>query len=286
MAVIPSSIVTKDKLTLKIRSWEVAQPRAIICLVHGFGEHAGRYARVGQFFNDHGITLAAFDLRGHGESEGKRGHAPDFDAYLDDIQLFTHTINELYKNTPTFLYGHSMGGNLVLNYFLKRGPFPKESGFRTSTEFKGVITTGPWIRLAFEPKPFMITLGKMMRSIYPSFTQPSGLIVENVSKDPVIVKDYINDPLNHSSITASAGMGLTESAAFLNTYEGTLALPTLIMHGSEDLLTSQPASEAFAKRVKGDVTYKKWEGMYHEIHNEPDKMTVLKYTLDWINSKI
>lgn len=283
MATIPSSIVTKDKLTLKIKSWEVAQPRAVICLVHGFGEHAGRYAHTGQFFNEQGITLVAFDLRGHGTSEGKRGHAPSFDAYLDDIQLFTHTINELYKNTPIFLYGHSMGGNLVLNYFLKRGPHPDgEAG----SVFKGIITTGPWIRLAFEPKPFMITLGKMMRSIYPSFTQPSGLIEAHVSKDPVIVEKYINDPLNHSSITASAGMGLTEAAAFLNTYEGTLSLPTLIMHGDEDLFTSQPASEAFAKRVKGDVTYKKWEGMYHEIHNEPDKMTVLNYTLDWINRKI
>jgi alpha-beta hydrolase superfamily lysophospholipase len=286
MAAIPSSFQTNDKLTLKVRSWEVEKPRAFICLVHGFGEHSGRYEHVGEFFNEQGISVAAFDLRGHGESEGKRGHAPNFDSYLDDIQLFTHTINDSYKNTPTFLYGHSMGGNLVLSYFLKRYPFPKESGFRTSTEFKGLIITGPWIRLAFEPKPFMITLGKMMRSIYPSFTQPSGLIVEHVSKDPVIVKDYINDPLNHSSITASAGMGLTEAASFLNTYEGTLPLPTLIMHGSEDLVTSQPASEEFTKRVKGDVTYKKWAGMYHEVHNEPDKLTVLNYTLDWINKKL
>jgi alpha-beta hydrolase superfamily lysophospholipase len=276
MATIPSSITTKDNLTLKIKNWTVDNPKAVICLVHGFGEHAGRYGHVGNFFNAHGISLVAMDIRGHGESEGKRGHAPDFEAYLDDIQLFTHAINDLYKNIPLFLYGHSMGGNLVLNFLLKRDP----------SVFKGIITTGPWIRLAFEPKPFMIVLGKMMRSIYPSFTQPSGLIEEHVSKDPVVVKDYINDPLNHSSITASAGMGLTEAAAFLNAYEGTLPLPTLIMHGSEDLFTSQPASEAFAKRVKGDVTYKMWAGMYHEVHNEPDKMTVLNYTLDWLNSKI
>jgi alpha-beta hydrolase superfamily lysophospholipase len=276
MATIPSSITTKDNLTLKIKNWTVDNPKAVICLVHGFGEHAGRYGHVGNFFNTHGISLVAMDIRGHGESEGKRGHAPNFEAYLDDIQLFTHTINDLYKNIPLFLYGHSMGGNLVLNFLLKRDP----------SVFKGIITTGPWIRLAFEPKPFMIVLGKMMRSIYPSFTQPSGLIEEHVSKDPVVVKDYINDPLNHSSITASAGMGLTEAAAFLNAYEGTLPLPTLIMHGSEDLFTSQPASEAFAKRVKGDVTYKMWAGMYHEVHNEPDKMTVLNYTLDWLNSKI
>jgi alpha-beta hydrolase superfamily lysophospholipase len=276
MATIPSQLKTKDNLTLKVKSWEVPNPRAVICLIHGFGEHAGRYNHVGKFFNEHNISLAALDLRGHGESEGKRGHSPNFDAYLDDIQLFTHTVIDLYGETPLFLYGHSMGGNLVLNYLINRDP----------SVFKGIITTGPWIRLAFEPKPFMITLGKMMRSIYPSFTQPSGLIEEHVSKDPVVVKDYINDPLNHSSITASAGMGLTEGAAFLNTYQGTLPLPTLIMHGSDDLFTSQPASEAFVSRVKGDVTYKVWEGMYHEVHNEHDKLTVLNYILEWINSKI
>jgi alpha-beta hydrolase superfamily lysophospholipase len=280
MATIPSQLKTKDNLTLKIQSWEVENPRAIICLVHGFGEHKGRYAHVGKFFNEHQVSLTAIDNRGHGESEGKRGHAPSFETYLDDIQLFIDTVKKKYKETPLFLYGHSMGGNLVLNYLLKRDPM------NAGSVFKGIIATGPWIRLAFEPKPFMITLGKVMRSIYPSFTQPSGLIVEYVSKDPVVVKDYINDPLNHSSITASAGMGLTEAAVFLNTYEGTLPIPTLIMHGSEDLITSQPASEAFAKRAKGDITYKIWEGMYHEVHNEPDKLTVLNYILDWINRKI
>lgn len=277
MAIIPSQLKTRDNLTLKIRSWEVANPRAIVFLIHGFGEHAGRYEHVGKFFNQHNMTLTALDLRGHGESEGRRGHAPNFDAYLDDIHLFTFSIYKLFLKTPLFLYGHSMGGNLVLNYLIKRDPMM----------LRGIITTGPWIRLAFEPKPYMITLGKIMRKIYPSFSQPSGLIDEHVSKDPIVVKDYINDPLNHSSITASAGMGLTESAAFLNKFRGLVTISALIMHGSEDLITSQSASEEFADRVKcGDMTYKKWDGMYHEVHNEPDKLTVLNYTLDWMNERI
>jgi alpha-beta hydrolase superfamily lysophospholipase len=277
MAVIQSSFQTKDKLTLKVRSWEVEKPRAFICLIHGFGEHSGRYEHVGKFFNEHGISVAAFDLRGHGESEGKRGHAPNLESYQNDISVFSYIVKAAAKKAPVFLYGHSMGGNLVLYYLINRDP----------TIFKGIITTGPWIRLAFEPKPYMITLGKLMRKIYPSFTQPSGLVEEHVSKDPEVVKDYINDPLNHSSITASAGMGLTESAAFLNKFKGLVTISALIMHGSEDLFTSQPASEEFAKRVKcGDMTYKKWEGMYHEVHNEPDKLTVLKYIVDWIDDRI
>jgi alpha-beta hydrolase superfamily lysophospholipase len=273
MATIPSSFLTNDKLTLKIRSWDVENPRAVICLIHGFGEHSGRYDHVAKFFNEQNIAVAAFDLRGHGESEGKRGHAPSFKSYLDDIYAFTKIIFLAYPRKPLILYGHSMGGNLVLNFLIKNDPLM----------FSGLIATGPWIRLAFEPKPILITLGKMMRKIYPSFTQPSGLIVEHLSKDPEVVKANINDPLINTSITASAGMGLTEAAAFLNTFKGLLVIPSLIMHGSEDLITSQPASEEFAKRVKGVVTYKKWDGMYHEIHNEPDKLLVFNAIMEWID---
>ena len=275
MVIIPTTIATKDNLFLKTKSWIIDNPKAVICLVHGFGEHISRYEHVGQFFNENGYAVFGFDLRGHGESGGKRGHTPTYEAYLDDIQLFINAVKLQYKNTPMFLYGHSMGGNLVLNYLIKRTP----SVF-------GIITTGPWIQLAFAPKPLMLTLGKMMRSILPAFSQPSGLVREHLSRDPSVVAANRNDKLINLQITASAGMGITDAATFLNTYEGSLPVPTLIMHGGDDLITSQPASEAFAKRIKGDVTYRKWEGMYHEIHNEFDKIAVLNYTLDWLNKKI
>jgi alpha-beta hydrolase superfamily lysophospholipase len=127
-----------------------------------------------------------------------------------------------------------------------------------------------------------VTVGKLMRSMVPGFTQDSGLVQSHISKDPAVVEVYKNDPLVHSKITASASIGLLEAATFLNSYAGAMPIPTLIMHGAEDLLTSQPASEAFAKRVSGPVTYKKWEGMYHEIHNEPQKLEVLNYMLGWL----
>jgi alpha-beta hydrolase superfamily lysophospholipase len=169
------------------------------------------------------------------------------------------------------LYGHSMGGNLALNYLIRRQP-----------ALKGVIATGPWVQLAFEPKPILVTIGKLMRSIFPSFSQDSGLNQDHISKDTAVVEAYKNDPLVHGKITASASLSLLEAGEFLNNYAGEMPISTLIMHGDEDLLTSQPASEAFAKRVSGPVTYKKWKGMYHEIHNEPQQLEVFNYTLGWL----
>ena len=271
MAEITKSLKAKDGTQLFVRENTPPQYTGIICIVHGFGEHGGRYAHVADFFNKNGFAVLAMDNRGHGKSEGKRGHAPGFDNYLDDIETFLTDTKQRLADVPMFLYGHSMGGNLTLNYVIRRQP----------TILKGLIVTGPWIQLAFEPKPIMITLGKIMRSIIPTFTQDSGLNPDDVSRDQTVVAAYKADPLVHSKITASAGMSLTESAAFLNTFAGEMPIPTLILHGTDDKLIAQSASEAFANRVK-NVDYKKYVGLYHEIHNDPEKMDVLNDILKWI----
>ena len=271
MAEITKSLKAKDGTQLFVRENTPPQYKGIICIVHGFGEHGGRYAHVAGFFNNNGFAVLAMDNRGHGKSEGKRGHAPGFDNYLDDIETFLTDTKQRLADVPMFLYGHSMGGNLTLNYVIRRQP----------TILKGLIVTGPWIQLAFEPKPIMITLGKIMRSIIPTFTQDSGLNPDDVSRDQTVVAAYKADPLVHSKITASAGMSLTDSAAFLNTFAGEMPIPTLILHGTDDKLIAQSASEAFANRVK-NVDYKKYVGLYHEIHNDPEKMDVLNDILKWI----
>jgi alpha-beta hydrolase superfamily lysophospholipase len=125
-----------------------------------------------------------------------------------------------------------------------------------------------------------------LRYIAPTFSQPGGVKTEGLSRDKSVVTAYINDPLVHGKISSAAGMNLLESSEFLDTYEGSVPLPTLIMHGTEDFLTSQPASEAFANRVKGDITYRKWEGLYHEIHNEPENVQVLEEIVVWLDAHV
>lgn len=275
MAETTLSLKAKDGIQLFVRENIPPQYRGIICIVHGFGEHGGRYAHVADFFNKQGYAVLAIDNRGHGKTEGKRGHTPSFDSYLDDIDVFLTETKQRLKDVPMFLYGHSMGGNLTLNYVIRRKP----------TILRGLVVTGPWIRLAFEPKPIMITMGKIMRSILPTFTQDSGLNADHVSRDKEVVEAYKDDPLVHSKITASAGMSMTDSAAFLNTYSGEMPIPTFILHGTEDKLIAQTASEEFAQRVT-NVDYKKWVGLYHEIHNDPEKLEVLNDVLVWLDSKL
>jgi alpha-beta hydrolase superfamily lysophospholipase len=271
MTEITQILTAKDGIQLFCRAWLAEKPKSMIAFVHGLGEHSGRYAHVADFFNKNEYSFFAFDNRGHGQSEGKRGHAPNYDSYLYDIDVFLDYVTAQSAGKPIFLYGHSMGGNLALNYILKR-----------KSTIKGLIVSGPWIQLAFQPKPVLVTVGKLMRSMVPGFTQDSGLVQAHISKDSSVVEAYKNDPLVHSKITASASMSLLEAAAFLDSYAGLMPVPALIMHAREDLLTSQPASEAFSKRVSGPITYKKWEGMYHEIHNEPQKLEVLNYMLGWL----
>jgi alpha-beta hydrolase superfamily lysophospholipase len=270
-----TTIAAKDGLELFIRSWTPPQYKAVVALVHGFGEHSGRYHHVAEFLNKNGYALIALDLRGHGKSGSQRGHTPSNDTTYDDIEVFiAHAKKTFGDQLPFFLYGHSMGGNFVMNTLIRRQP----------QGIKGAVLTGPLIQLSFLPNPVLVFLGKGLRYIMPRLSQPGGVKTEHLSRDKAVVQAYIDDPLVHGKISSVAGMDLLDSSAFLNTYKGKIPVPTLIMHATEDFLTSQPASEAFARRMTGDVTYKKWEGMYHEIHNEPEKAQVLEEFVLWLDA--
>ena len=266
---------TSDNLRIYAKEWRIEQPKAVLCLVHGMGEHLNRYHHLAKYFNDNGIAVVAYDRRGHGKSEGKRGHTPNYEAFLDEVSQLLVEAELRYPKLPTFLYGHSMGGNIVLKYTLDRHPM-----------IRGVVATGPWIQLPESPPPVLLAIAKLLRSIYPSFSQKTQLDPAHISLDALVVQKYKNDPLVHDKITSATAVDMLKAANWLNEYDGKMPVPTLIMHGTEDKLTSEAASQAFAKRVGGDVTYKKWEGWYHEIHNESIQGEVFDYTLAWIKKRL
>ena len=273
-----TTIAAKDGLELFIRSWIPPQYKAVIALVHGFGEHAGRYQHVADFLNANGYAVVAIDHRGHGKSGGKRGHSPSFEMTLDDMELFiAHAKKTTNDKLPFFLYGHSMGGNFVLNTLLRRN-------LRGIT---GAVVTGPLVSLSFKPNALLVFLGRFLRTLAPTFSQPGGVKTAHLSRDKSVVTAYINDPLVHGTITSAAGMDLLEASEFLDKYAGALPVPTLVMHGGDDLVTSQPRSEAFAQRISSDnITYRKWAGLYHEIHNEPEKAQVLGELIAWLDAHV
>ena len=249
-------------------------PKAIICLVHGHGEHIERYAHVFRQFAEAGYSCVGFDHRGHGQSEGLRGHTPSYETLLDDIDIFLKKIAEDYPGVPRFLYGHSMGGNLVINYGLRRKP-----------DLAGIISTSPWLKLAFEPPAIQVFLGKTMNKIFPSFIQASGLETSALSRDPETVRAYEEDPLVHDKISARLFVGMYESGLWALEHAAEFPLPLLLVHGSEDKITSAKASGEFAAKAGEKVTLRIWDGFYHETHNEPEKEEVIAENIAWVEAQ-
>lgn len=266
---------TADGIQIYGINWPCENPCAVVGIIHGLGEHVHRYEHAVNYFNHHNIAVVGYDRRGHGRSGGKKGHTVSYKAFLDEVGQLAVEAEERYPNLPFFMYGHSMGGNLLLSYITRRHP-----------TIQGAIVSAPHIRLAFQPSTIMLALGRMMKGIIPGFTQPNGLAVEQISRDQAVVEKYKADPYVHDRLTAITGMSMLESAAILNKYEGSFPVPLLLMHGGEDGITSPQASEDFAGRITGDVTFKKWDGLYHEIHNEPEQEAVFATIVGWINERI
>ena len=263
---------SRNGLDMVARGWAPqAEPKAALMLVHGLGEHVNRYDHVAAALTEKGYALLGFDLRGHGKSGGPRGHIPSYAALMDDISDFFKQIEERYPEAPRFLYGHSLGGNLVLNYALRRKP-----------DLHGVIATGPWLRLAFDPPASQVTLGRLMNGIAPGFTQHSKLNTKGLSHDQRVVGAYENDPLVHDKISARLFVEMYETGQWALAHAAEFPLPLLLMHGSDDPITSARASREFAEKAGDKVTLKLWDGRYHEIHNELEKDQVFAFMLDWL----
>jgi alpha-beta hydrolase superfamily lysophospholipase len=250
--------------------------KAIICLVHGHGEHIGRYEHVGAAFTDAGYALLGFDLRGHGKSGGQRGHAPSFDAFFKDIDSFLSEAVNRYPSAPRFIYGHSLGGLLTLSYSLTRKP-----------DVRGLIVSSPGLRTALHEQKAKVMLAKVLGAFTPTVTLASGLNAEHISRDPQVVKAYINDPLVHDKMTLGFGRAALQVTSNIFEQVGRLSVPMLLAYCSGDKLTYPHGSEEFASLApKGLVTLKKFEGLYHEPHNEPEKAEVFKTYIAWLDEQV
>jgi len=267
---------TFDGLQLFGQIWQPeGQPRAVVCLVHGMGEHGGRYAQVVDALTQAGYVLFTFDIRGHGKSSGPRGHTPSYEALMNDISSLLEVANKQFSQLSFFLYGHSLGGNLVLNYILRRQP-----------QFKGVIVTAPWLRLAFEPPAFKMILVKITNQLFPAFSQKSGLDTKVLSHDIEVVHAYENDPLVHDHISARMFIGIYQAGQWALEHASEFSLPLLLMHGGDDKITSVEASREFADKINENCTFKIWDGFYHGIHIELGKEKVLKFMIDWLDKQV
>ncbi|MBN1781002.1 lysophospholipase [bacterium] len=264
-------IKSKDGLDIFTQSWAPADKcRAVVCLVHGVGEHSGRFDHVAGYLNGRGCAVYAFDHRGHGRSGGQRGHFPDYRTAMQDMEMHAGQAAVRFPGLPLILYGHSMGGNLVLNYTL-----------RTNPDVAGVIATAPMLRLSFKPNPVKTFIARCLIRLWPALSLPSGLDTEDISRDPAVVQAYDADPLTHDRVTPCF-LNLMDAGEWALAHASEFSRPLLLMHGGEDRITSPENTRLFARDAGAVCTLKIWDGLYHEIHNEPEKQKVFDATGQWL----
>ena len=261
--------------------WKGNRPGYVVCLVHGIGEHAGRYDRTGEAFKEAGIAMVGMDLRGHGLSPGTRGHTSPRKSVLEDIDRLIEFSRREYQNIPIFLYGHSMGGNIALDY-RKRGKH------RNIPD--GYIITSPWIILQRKIPRYLYLFSLAMSKIKPDF-QMSSKIQPEILGNVEIILNQSNHHLVHGKISVKTALEGLEIAKLLmddslETQGKEAPKPILLMHGDADLICSPEGSRIIAQLENGRCNYIEWKGLYHEIHNgspASDGMDVIRAMIDWIH---
>jgi alpha-beta hydrolase superfamily lysophospholipase len=254
------------------RTWmPQGNPKGVICLIHGLGEHIGRYHHVADFFNRNSFALAGFDLPGHGLSEGRRGHIKSYIALQNTIDQYLQRLHKQYPDTPIILWGHSMGGNLALNYVLQN---PKG--------VSAALITSPWLRTMGPPQGILKTIVRIFAKVAPWITIDNGLSSKDLSHDENI--SYNQDPLVHSRISLRLLAAMIKRGQWALRNAHKLSIPLLLMHGNADKITDPRASQEFSEKAKCELEL--WPDLYHEMHNEPQKHKVLEFMVAWLQQHI
>lgn len=265
-----------DGLDMQALEWLPAGPkRALVVLVHGFDDHGARYAHVGEALAAAGFVLCSYDARGHGRSGGKRAWVARYEQLLDDVATFLDLATARHPGLPRFLYGHSMGGNQVINFLLRRRP-----------KLAGAIATSPWLELAITPPGWKRAAARVAAALVGGLPIPTGMDSSAISRDPEVVKAYDADPYVRGRITPKLLVNVLDAGQWALAHAAELPVPLLLMHGEADRITSAGASRRFARAAGPLVDFRGWPGGFHELHNEPEKAEVLKVITDWLGSKL
>ena len=261
--------------TLHGEYWQPEQPKAVVVLLHGMGEHLGRYtASVIPSLIKYEYAVVAYDQFGHGKTDGKKGHTSSYNALLDSLDTAINNAKTLFPGLPVMLYGHSMGGNVVINYVLRRQP-----------EVTAVIATSPLLRLAFNPPKWKLTLGKLLLKVFPSMTMPSELDVTSISREEHEVERYKQDALVHDRISPMYSFPVFDAGEFAIANAEKLNIPMLVCHGTGDQITNYKASEEFCNN-SDNAELKLYKDGYHELHHDLCKEDLLDTIVAWLDSKI
>ena len=259
------------------QTWEPDdQARAVVLLVHGLGEHSGRYVHVADHLTRRGFAVYTLDHYGHGKSDGHGGFVERFSVYLDGVDALLAKAKEEHSSLPLFLLGHSMGGLIAATWLLTK-----------QDVVRACVLSGPALMTDQAPSAFLLALNRLLSALVPTLPM-IRLDASGVSRDPAVVDAYINDPLVfHGKLTARLIAELSATMDNTLSRADEIHVPVILMHGEQDLLTSPSGSrEMFAGVSSEDKTLKLYPGLYHEIFNEPEQEAVLADMSTWLETHL
>lgn len=261
-------------LTLYYQGWLPEQTlKAILLIVHGLAEHSGRYKNVVEHFVPRGFAVYSFDLRGHGKSEGTRCYVEHFSDYINDLHTFLTMIRGLHPDVKIFLMGHSMGGTIAEVYAVQY-----------QHELAGLIVSGAGLKAGQSITAIVKLMAKIVSMLFPRMGV-STLDASTISRDKAVVVAYVSDPLVYrDKVSARLGSELIDMMdKYLPAKIPELILPVLIMHGAEDRLMDKEGSTLLYNISDSpDKTLKFYDGLYHEIFNEPEREKVFSDVETWL----
>ncbi|MBM3153218.1 MAG: alpha/beta hydrolase [Chloroflexi bacterium] len=248
--------------------------KAVLLLVHGLGEHCGRYAHVAERFTPSGYAIYGLDHIGHGKSEGGREVVDRFEDFTANLAIYHNMVKAWQPGKPVFLYGHSLGGLISTYYLLDR-----------QSEFKGAIISAPPVKIPANVSPMTVTMGRALSILAPK-AGVLGLDTSGLSRDPQVVQAYVNDPLVfHGKTPARLAAEMLRAMQAVTAGVGKITLPFIVIQGSADRLVDPSGAQMLHEQAgSSDKTLRVYDGLYHEVHNEPERETMFKDLEAWLKA--
>jgi len=273
MTTSQAHVIEQSDNGIYYREWQANNPKAIVLLIHGVGEHCQRYNALANTLNAASYTVSSLDLPNHGRSDGQKGHIESFALFQQAVLELYQRVNQAYPDKPIFILGHSMGGLITSRFLIDH-----------QDKFKGALLSGPAIETPQEPPAWQVSLIKGIARLLPKL----GLVpvdASMVSRDPKVVTAYEQDPLiNKNKLTAKLLVELSNTMDEVKQKASAITLPLFIMHGTADQLTSTSGSQFLYETVAStDKSIRLYEGLYHEIFNEPEAPSIYQEVIEWLD---
>ncbi len=265
------------KVEFSWKEWKAVPPEAgvVILFVHGLGDHCGRYDALGYYFASRGVPVLAFDLRGHGQSDGPRGHVDRFEDYAGDVMFFREFVGSRHPNDKIVLVGHSMGGLIALATAEAHGG-----------AFAGVVASAPLLGIAVKVPSWKTALGRIMAALAPRFSMTNEIDPNLLARNRDVGRRYAADPSVGKKVTARWFVESLRGMAQTMTNSAKITIPTLVLQGTADKLVSAEASRVFAERPGGGPKdFRTYEGWFHELFQEDEREVAFAAMWEWLEKR-